>query len=604
MTKIIKDFFELIEETYKDNKERYPRIKTVIDNYDDEYRKQIVYIAKEATEKELVEAYNNAYEDGSLLTNGLIAFALASNKNLPKSIVNELCFIGVPDSDFHMPLLKNHVDALSKPSFAEIYDNNKYTVRSGMVSSHYNREPTKEDILYPERIMNFIALKEFDNFSEKLRDDCPIFRYLTDMEFVDKLLDKVRNSSENKEFVINEILNNTFISEEQRNKIFDEFGCDFRKVLIPTPYMVDTMYRITVETVFKSDMDRYSSKTEEERIAYRESIFVLEKLAGKGLLTSGMEYDLMKMIVDRKDRSSEMLTSEIVRTTKDPRVLHIALQLKSTNDKDRAIANKHLSAEDIVAVSKVSQKNIERDLKKGYYASPKHRDRLADLADRATLPDDVYETIFKINDTSVEEAVARSIYTPYSVLEKELDLILSKTRGYRYSSEFDTRCMMFAIKNTLPRDKARNLMEAVSYLSMGKIQGYMEQQKNTAIKNFLSDNPNINSFKKFLKEMSTVLSNEQYQKASLKAIECIENPPDFTKFYSSSKVPLSEYTNQQINSEMSRLAYLSEGYSTSTKMRFYLEIEKDAQKYIELYQEKEKREKEALKEMPSSTQER
>lgn len=590
----IKKYFQLVKEN-NDNPCLTKQIENTINNYDEEYRQKLINIVKSTDSTELEQIYSEALADGSLISDAAIPYALSENDNLPESIVNELCFVGIPDKHFYPALFKHHFNDLSDATFEEIYSEHPFSVMSAVTSVRYQNSVTKQDLKYPEKIMNAVALHEFNDFTPSTYSyqTAPIiFRYITDEKFLDNIVDKVRNTSENKELVITEILNNPFINDTKKDEIFDEFGCDFKNVLLPTPHMVDTMYRSVVETVFQSDIDR-SGKNKEELNAYWSATKVLDSMVSHGLLTSGMEYDLMKMLIDRKERSSDMLTYNLVRTTKNPSVLHIALQLKSTNDKDAAIQNPHLSKEDIVVVAKNSAKNINTSLKKRTYPSVKHIRRLEDLSTKATLPDDVYETLLKA-DIRTGAALATSPYTPIHILQKTLSQAMDEKYSTCVSQEFNSRCMIYSIEHSLSREKMKDLLKAISYASTfanecrkSNFITYSHSKCYSFIKSFTEDNSEIEQYIKCISELPKTAIAELYRNAIPFVLERIKNP---NLIVEDEEISPSDYTDIVLDATINRLASLEMGTTGAGRLNFYINLEDKATEYLKLYEEKITRE--------------
>jgi hypothetical protein len=624
MTKVIEDCFEMLLKHYSTNnnsREILIRLKDFIENYDDEYRKEIIHIAQEATSDELSEIYNKYLKDGTLSKDEFITYALISNDNLPENIANQICFDDLPYQRYQYKLLEKHKDVLTEKTFAEIYKYNDNAILQNVVKSHYKNNITIEDVNYPEWMIQHIARQvidtpyyEYYTYGSYLQRKLEVFRYIQDEKFIDECLKHIlcsNNDNNNYDRIISEMINNYFISEEKKDEIFNEFCVDIENIKKATPYIVEEIYRSSISTIFKSD--DYASKTNEEKKGYYIAKKCLSNCISHHLLTSGMEYDLMQMLVDRNNRSSDNLTSELVARTKDPRVLHLALGLKSTTDKDRAIDNKYLSKEDIIEVSKISQKAVERDLKKHRYASDKHTRRLNDLSQRATLPDDVYETMLKLNDYTIQKNLPLSIYTPRHVLEKLLNSILQEKKiemqEHRpvktiQEKELIIRLMLFCIDNKLPREKGLNLINAITnnHKTTSKIYYYSNNYeiesalrlKKQSIKDFLLENSEVNTYKKFFLDILSKFEFENdYKEAVLQILDLIESPDKIDKNKEEQK-PMSL---KEVQSEINSFTFFKYKYFTlERQLNIYINLEDDAIELLKLNEQKEKLEKEIEKE--------
>lgn len=572
------------------------RIINFIKLYDEKYREKLCHIATTKDEDELYALYEKEVREGTMSTDNAISYAFASNPHLPKDIVNTICFESIPDTSFYRPLFENNKDKMNESTFKTIYDKESYMISSPIGYLKYkDKSLSKTDLPYSEEMMSWIAEEEFTKSFSPIKytfrnDVSEIFRFLPSEECYDNLIDQIRKSSENKEAILTQLLNNEFVSEAKRDAIFDEFGCDFKELKNPTPHMVELIYESTVATVFHSDMTRYSTKTSEESRIYYDSVFILGDLARYGKLNSGMQLDLMNMLMERKDRSSESLTRELVCGTNDPRVLHLALNLKSTNDKDSAIENKHMAPEDLLTVAKISKKKIDTELKKATYASPKHRKRLLDIATRITLPDEIYETMFRMDESATGNVLSSSPYSPRHIIERTLRDALDPSVRTRTPQEMQARLMLFTIDNSLPMNKTMSLMEML-YLDSQKDEpkGFEHFRRKQEYTNFITDNPNIEQYKEFIKELQSTLISEDYRKAAERVLKGIEEIKTWKPEERKEQLP-HEMTDRRLD-EKKRACELSisAGINHSNQASLYLTLEEIATEYNALKEEADRR---------------
>ena len=592
MSKEIQKFFDIFEtSSMKDSV-----MADFINNYDDKYRQRLCHIATTMDQDELNALYEQAVNTGEIARDNAIAYCFASNKSLPKDIVNAICFESTFDTSFYRPLFENNKEKMDSATFRVVYDKESYMISSPVGYLKYKDNISIDDLPYSEEMMSWIAEEEFAKscmpikYSYIRNDTNEIFRFISSETCYDNLIEQIRRSTDNKEAILTQLLNNEFMPEAKRDAIFDEFGCDFKELKVPTPHMVELIYESTVATVFHSDMTRYSKKTSEESRIYYDSVFILGDLARHGHLNSGMQFDLMNMLMERKDRSSESLTSELVRGTTDPRVLHMALGLKSTNDKDSAIDNSHMADEDLIAVAKVSKKKIDNELKKGVWPSQKHRKRLLDLATRVTLPKDVYETMFKMDDTATGNVLSSSRFTPRDIIEKTLSDALDPSIRTRTPQEMQARLMLFTMDNSLPMDKTMNLMEMM-YMDSQKTEptGFESYSRKNQYTEFITDNPYIEKYKEFIKELETSLLSEDYRIAATRVLKGIEEIKTWKPQERKEQEP-HEMTDRKLDERIKSCGYaFNAGVHNSNKASLYLDLEGLAKEYFSYKNEIDKR---------------
>ena len=593
MHETIKKFFDAFEtNSLKDSV-----MSEFIKNYDEKYRQRLCHIATTNSEEELFALYEQAVNTGAIGHDNAIAYCFASNPHLPKDIVNTICFESTADNAYYRPLFENHKDKMTEGTFLTIYDKEAYMISSPIGYLKYkDKDLTTSDLPYSEEMMSWIAKVEFDKSFSPIRysfgrsEVNEIFRYLPSETCYDELIDQIRNATEDKELILTQLLNNPFMPEAKRDAIFDELGCNFKELKNPTPHMVEVIYESTVDTVFNCDMNRYSSKTREESQIYYDAVFILGDLARYGKLTSGMQLNLMNLLMDRKDRSSESLTRELVCGTNDPRVLHMALSLKSTNDKDSAIDNPHMADEDLIAVARVSKKKLDAELKKSTYTSPKHRKRLLDLATRVTLPDDVYETMFKVDASATGNVLSSSPFTPRELIEKTLSDALDPSIWTRTPQEMQARLMLFTLDNDLPMEKTMNLMEML-YMDSQKEEpkGFENYKRKHEYTSFITDNSYLEKYKEFIKELETTLISEDYRKSAGRVLKGIEEIKTWKPEERKEQEP-HEMTDRRLEEKISGCGYaFNAGVHNSNKASLYLDLEKLAEEYSQLKTESDKR---------------
>lgn len=589
MDKMVEDFFKALIKNEKKNASFKKELQEMFDSYDEDLQKKIDFIVNQADEKDLLNEYNKLTETTPLPTDGLILYALALNPRLPDEIVRNMCFIGSANTEFEVPLFNNHKDKMDSLTFTHIYNYNRYTVISNLYGSHYAKNHIDNDIDYPYWMLNIIAKKEtaLQN-DEKVDVGCNIFFYIKDETVIENVLNAVRNSPDSKNAIITELLNNPSISEEKKNIIFDEFGCNYSKLYNPTPYIRDAFYDSAVYTVFNLGINHRSFSSSDESRIFRIATSTLSDMASRQHLTNGMQYDLMNMLVERKDRSSDWLTSALVRATTDPRVLHLALSLKSTSDKDEAINNPHLSKEDIITVATDSKKKLDKELKKTPYPSDKHRNRLISLCQRATLTDEIYDTMLRLNHRSYGSLI-HSKYTPKHILEKMLEKVASNELSLSSFDKCAIKCMIFAIDNNLSKEKASALQRTLVTLSGQTNKDSFTRSVANLITDFVKDNSETREFIKFLSEHAKQTEDEKVSNTISILLDYIAHPE---KIELAVKAKEEEQNRSLffVNNKLKRLSYIHFGPSASSKVNFYLNVKEKAKEYLILNEIKEKQE--------------
>lgn len=125
------------------------------------------------------------------------------------------------------------------------------------------------------------------------------------------LLKKIFLAQSVPEDVIAAIINNPHLSDDDFvNKCFD-LGCDYRKLNLTTPYILEDVYRTAAEAVCEIKAD-----TKEENIAQKDSMEILTRLIKDDKLTDSQRNDLYERInkMPQSDKNRSTLLKGLIIT--------------------------------------------------------------------------------------------------------------------------------------------------------------------------------------------------------------------------------------------------------------------------------------------------
>ena len=565
MKDVVKNFFYYVKTNEEFRINFRSEINKFAETYTDELHDYLTAIVNEPSIDKINTYYYDAVKKGMLKECPNIACAFALNPNTSSLTINSLCKETTANRDFLAAVCDNHLDKLTLSTIQEIYPDTSTRIMNHFSKFNYSKPNTIADLPLSAHTISAIALAEFFYQQQKIRDLDPsttykwnktnnsIFRFVTDEHTIDIIVDKIKSSPSKKSQILVEILNNYFISDKKKDEIFNLFNdllLDARypsqttENLYPalnntTPQIVSSLFKENLEFLFEESISDW-------RFIHQTKHGIENLITGTPQLTEEQECKLMKKILEQKKRSSEYLTGTLVRHTNSPKTLLLALCLKSVLDKDAAIENKHLSTEDIIDVALVSAKKIESELQKDVYPSDKHVTRLGNLALRTTLPDKVYQTIFKSNDHKSLSKVAYSKFTPPDILQKIIDMASDKS-SFSYP-QIQASIYLFGIKNGLPIEKTQQLMDIVEDVHDSRRYNYElsfdSYNMQHMFTNFFKDNPHITLYKSELDRLTNFVS-EYYQKRLTQIIKGIEEFPSYQKKEMEEKTTPTEPVKQK-----------------------------------------------------------
>ena len=280
------------------------------------------------------------------------------------------------------------------------------------------------------------------------------FMYLKDNDLAKYILE----GSYCDEFIRSSFVANRNLSEDIRNRSFDE-GIDLRATAYcPTPYILDSIYRILANTCADAvsiNPDSIKEMGNDEKSVYNDAIGLLVNYLKRNVLTENMQIDLYNRLIQFKMTKSNNIREALFKHTNVPEILENAPKIINNKSELRAFcSNKNISfknVEEIISpiINKLSS-NPNRKL------SAKELNAIYSVLNnsRIVLPNEYYETLAKARNPLVAEYLSFSINTPSKILD---DIIESNSpKGYVFGNHevfvSSNAILLKELKNTFSSD--------------------------------------------------------------------------------------------------------------------------------------------------------
>lgn len=273
---------------------------------------------------------------------------------------------------------------------------------------------------FSDELNNKMIRRLSDNDSIRPKEKFHILSHLTDESLVDYVLERL-NFDEN---AIVYILENEKISDDKKNEIFDEYGCNILQINTKNvpQHIIDSIIEQVWMTLFDIELrniyiNNYSALTKEEKDAVRDAQRVLLDIITNHKLPESRQIDLANRFLSENSRSMQWVERDLVIHASSPDALRILSKLKN-KDKEMAFENPNCP-EDVLQKRATEQyKKIKAKIKKDTWVSDKFSQDLFVVAKKISLPDEYYDTILESRNSRVVGELIPLDTTPTSVLQK------------------------------------------------------------------------------------------------------------------------------------------------------------------------------------------
>lgn len=358
------------------------------------------------------------------------------------------------------PYVYSHI----KSQVVEDFLNDEIEIYSSDIKAHFVEEvlvncdlseTTIDDLFYKEHNLTARALSScgFDNgishniakqimqlelfvIGERIakpsncRPEYGIFTEINSNELLDVVLNNMPANLGKAEKIATALINSKYISDENKNKIFEQHGCHCHDLKLSTPEMIEQLYMSFIETAIPDDRKVVDKSREEFMLMCRAQSFI-EGAIEHGLLSESLEYDLVnRLIEDAKkygDKKMNNLIGLIIEKTTSPKVLHLIFKSAvHANDRDAACTNPNASNDDILEQANEYCKKINKKLVKEQDIADKWIFVVADMSMRARLSDKNYQIMLDTRNISIMDSLISSLYTPEDVFKKAQKIVDKK----------------------------------------------------------------------------------------------------------------------------------------------------------------------------------
>ena len=375
--------------------------------YDEKYRDIIIDINKNGhtyTTDKWNEIYSNNKEIECIL------LALCKHSDCPDDIINKI----IANTEFkynsysilHSLLSREN---LTPTQIEDICVMKKYEIRKYFP----NRTSDEYKMPFSENVTNQLVKDVYLREGKKM--DLSFLLYTNDKEFINNVLE------ENSDFepFRDTLVNNLFLSDEERNEIFD-LGCNRKEVDRPTGYMISNMYRESVEAYFESDYNLATTIAEKRMLqdAHFNGGMFIQRMLQKGFLNDAMQIDLINRFTELKERSQNSILAELLKTTKNEMVFKTAEIGIVSKDKELIFANPNCPKDILYRRTYALIKKIENALKNKKPISDNWVNQIATMLDKIYLSPDYEAVLLSVYGKKLHKNLACSPYTNIETLER------------------------------------------------------------------------------------------------------------------------------------------------------------------------------------------
>jgi hypothetical protein len=310
------------------------------------------------------------------------------------------------------------------------------------VNELYNHIPTKDvPSPYPlevsdkicELYIDFLNTKsELSSYQKNMPFSC-----IYSLETIKCVLDNMPSDIELAEQVSTKLINSISLTEEQKNKLFDEYGYNLSEpIMNSTKYISEELYRSAVEGFFQID----------NHTNYNIVQFFENAITNKAL-TETTQIDFINRLIDDTEKISEYtqkkLLLHLANHTTSPEVLHLILKnTEKTEIINKIIRNPFIAIEDLEEqaelccnkiysfVASFNERNKGCSKVEGFtdYLSLELKSEIEYLTQHLILTDNQYE---KLIESGAYQLVLENHNVPQKYLNKTIK-ILEKTNRKEY----------------------------------------------------------------------------------------------------------------------------------------------------------------------------
>lgn len=346
-----------------------------------------------------------------------IVLAICHHKNCPDLVIDKVIenvainktAAGMDINAIISAILKR--DILSQTQIDNIV--NKYNVINLFPATFHRVANEVYERPFNEDITNKVIKSLYDKDGAKM--NTAVLLYLSDRE----LLDKIIRENINNESIRDIVVNNLYLTENERNQVFD-FGCDRTEIGHPTKYMLENMYRESVEAYFENDF-KTAETVEERKIledAYYKGFSFLQYMIRNNMITSDMEIDLINRFANLKERAQNGVLGELLKNTKNDQVFLIAEKSIVSKDKECIYTNVNCPQGVIYRKAYGLMLKIDRALLHNKPISDSWTQSLSNMMNRVNLTPDYEDVFLRVRDKSLHKPLACAPFTSIETLEK------------------------------------------------------------------------------------------------------------------------------------------------------------------------------------------
>ena len=223
------------------------------------------------------------------------------------------------------------------------------------------------------------------------------------------------------EFIRSSFVANRNLSEDIKNRSFDE-GIDLRATAYcPTPYILDSIYRILANTCADAvaiNPDSIKEMGNDEKSVYNDAVGLLTNYLMRGVLTENIQIDLYNRLIQFKMTKSNIVREALFKYTNVPEILENAPKVINNKSEIKAFCNnKNISFDNIKEIIAPIIKKLSHNPNRKLSAKELNAIYSVLNNPRIVLPNEYYETLAKVQNPLVAEYLSFSLNTPSKILD-------------------------------------------------------------------------------------------------------------------------------------------------------------------------------------------
>ena len=347
-----------------------------------------------------------------------IVLAMCENKHCPNAIINciiQNTEINKSGHNMHPKAIVHSIlkrDNLSDKQIEKIVENYSFDVIYQFATSYHKDKDIVYDRPFSEDITNRVIKSIYEHEGAGIQKT--LLLSLSDKSLIDRI---VRENIFNETFR-DVLVNNIHLTDDERNQVFD-FGCDRTQINNPTSYMLENMYRESVEAYFENDYKSVPDLNERKVLenAYYKSFSFLQYMIRNKMLTEDMQVDLMHRLAGLKEKSQNAVLAELLKWTENEQVFKIAESSIISRDKEYIYSNKSCPHDILYRKSFELIKKIDRAIRNGKPISDNWTRLLGEMINRLNLSIEYEDLLLQVRDKSLHKPLACAPYTSIETLE-------------------------------------------------------------------------------------------------------------------------------------------------------------------------------------------